>query len=266
MFDLFRSCSWAFLSLIVCLLMLVNAVRAEDGDLAKSAQNPVADLVSLPFQNNTNFGVGPSDATQNILNIQPVVPIELNEDWNLITRTILPVVSQEGLAPGVGSETGLGDTTFTAFFSPADSSGLIWGVGPVALIPTSTSNKLGAGEWGGGLSAVGLAIKGPIVAGALVNNIWSVDGSVNAFLAQPFINYNFDDGWYAVSGPIITGNWEANSSDRWTVPVGGGFGRVFAIGGQPVNITAQSYYNVTKPDNGADWTLRLQLQLLFPKQ
>ncbi len=237
----------------------------EAGDLAKAAQNPIADLISLPFQNNTSFGVGPSDGVVNVLNIQPVIPVQLNEDWNLITRTIVPVVYQDELTPGTGSEFGLGDTTFTAFFSPRTSSGVTWGVGPVLLLPTSTDRRLGAGELGGGISGVVLTMQGPVVAGALANNVWAFDGSVNQFLLQPFVNYNFEEGWYAVSAPIIIADWEARSNERWTVPVGGGFGRVFNLGSQPVNASAQGYYNIEAPTVGADWTLRLQLQLLFPK-
>ncbi|MBW1825539.1 MAG: transporter, partial [Deltaproteobacteria bacterium] len=138
----------------------VYGQEAKDSDLAKQTQNPVANLISLPLQNNTNFGIGPDDETQNILNIQPVWPFSIGEDWNLITRTILPVVSQ-------GRINGLGDTTFTGFFSPKDSSKLTWGVGPVFLIPTATDNTLGSDKWGAGASAVLLVMPGKWVVGSL---------------------------------------------------------------------------------------------------
>jgi hypothetical protein len=242
----------------------------ETGDLAAAAQNPIADLISLPFQNNMTFGWGPEDDIQNVLNIQPVWPFNLGEDWNLITRTILPVVSQPHLDDG-GSTFGLGDTTFTGWFSPADSGGFVWGVGPVLLLPTATDDRLGTDQWGGGASVVALVMSGPWVAGGLVNNVWGFGGGdedqsdLNQFLAQPFVNYNLDGGWYLVTAPIITGNWEASSDDRWTVPLGGGAGRVLRIGKQPVNINTQVYYNVEKPDWVGDWSWRLQIQLLFPK-
>lgn len=240
------------------------ATDEETAALARASQNPVADLISLPFQNNTDFGIGPDDATKNTLNIQPVVPFGLTEDWNVITRTIVPVVNQP--VPGESDEFGLGDTTFSAFFSPRDSGGIIWGVGPIALIPTSTDDALGAGEWGGGASAVGLWMSGPWVAGGIVSNIWSFESSaVNLFTVQPFVNYNLDAGWYLTTAPIITSNWEADSDDRWLVPLGGGAGRVFHVGTQPVNFNVQYYSYVESPAGGPDWQLRVQLQLLFPK-
>ena len=242
---------------------LSQAHAAGESDLARQAQNPIANLISLPLQNNTNFNVGPDDRNQNILNIQPVYPFSLGEDWNVITRTILPVMSQP--LPDGDRQNGLGDTSFTAFFSPKHSSKLTWGVGPVALIPTSTDDSLGAGNWGGGLSAVFLGMPGNWVVGSLFSNVWAQD--VNMFTWQYFINYNIPNGngLYLTSAPIITANWEADSSDRWTVPFGGGVGKIFKIGKQPLNGQVSAYYNAEKPKFGADWQLRLQLQFLFPK-
>jgi hypothetical protein len=239
-------------------------------ELAKQSQNPLASLISLPFQNNTNFGIGPGDETQNVLNIQPVWPFSISDNWNLITRTILPVISQPSFyTGGTGSEFGLGDTTITAFFSPSAASKLTWGIGPVAVIPTATNDALGGDTWSGGVGVVGLMMPGNWVVGSLISNVWDVSGpqDVNFFTWQYFINYNFPKakGWYFTSAPIITANWNASSSNRWTVPFGGGFGKIFKIGKQPVNAQAQAFYNVEVPDNGPDWQLRLQFQLLFPK-
>ena len=246
---------------------IIEAGEDETDELARAVQNPVASLISVPFQNNTNFNVGPREKTQNILNIQPVLPFELNEDWNLITRTILPVISQPAFTPMEDRENGLGDTVFTAFLSPKDSGRWIWGAGPVLLLPTSTDDRLGAGEWGAGPSAVALTMRGPWVVGSLFSNVWSFtdDKDVNFFTWQYFVNYNLDDGWYLTSAPIITANWEADSDDTWTVPFGGGVGKVFRIGNQPMNVSAAAYYNVEKPEFGADWQMRLQVQFLFPK-
>jgi len=254
-------------------LMTCNSAMAAEPntqDLAKASQNPIASLISLPFQNNTNFGIGPDDETQNILNIQPVWPFTLNEEWKLITRTILPVISQPSvLTGGEGRVNGLGDTTFTGFFSPAGSGDITWGVGPVFLIPTATDDALGSDKWGAGVSLVVLTMPGKWVIGSLFSNVWSFAGSgdqdVNIFTWQYFINYNLEDGWYLTSAPVITANWEAASGEKWTVPFGAGFGKIFRIGKQPINGSAQAYYNVEKPTYGADWTLRLQLQFLFPK-
>jgi len=262
--------------LIGLLALTCPVVLAQDStdstteDLAKAAQNPIANLISLPLQNNTNFDTGPDERTHNVFNVQPVWPVTLNENWNFITRTILPVVSQP-LANGE-RENGLGDTTFTGFFSPTKSDKLTWGVGPIVLIPTATDDALGADEWGGGLSVVVLTQPGNWVVGSLFSNVWTPeedngDRAVNLFTWQYFINYNIPNGkgLYLTSAPINTANWEADSGNQWTIPIGGGVGKIFNIGKQPVNGTIQAYYNVEKPEFGADWQLRLQLQFLFPK-
>jgi hypothetical protein len=246
---------------------IIEAGENETAELARAAQNPVASMISVPFQNNTNFNFGPLEKTQNVLNIQPVIPFALNENWNLITRTILPVVSQPAFTPAQDRKFGLGDIVFTAFLSPKDSGQLIWGAGPALLLPTSTDDRLGAGEWGAGPSVVLLTVQGPWVIGSLFSNVWSFTGDeqVNLFSWQPFVNYNLDDGWYLTSAPLITANWEADSDNTWTVPFGGGFGKIFRIGKQPMNASLAAYYNVEKPDFGADWQIRAQLQFLFPK-
>ena len=240
----------------------------DQGDLAKAAQNPVGDLISLPFQNNMNFDVGPADRTQNVLNIQPVWPIALSKNWNFITRTIVPVISQP--APGNERTNGLGDLNFTGFFSPKQPGKIIWGVGPTLVFPTATDDVTGTDKWSAGPSVVVLTMPGQWVIGALVSNVWSFSGDderadVNSFLMQYFVNYNLPEGWYLTSAPIITANWEAESGEQWTVPFGGGIGRVFRIGRQPINMQTQVFYNVETPTNGAKWQWRLQVQLLFPK-
>lgn len=258
------------LTILIFTTCITYGQDASNSDLAKQAQNPVANLISLPLQNNTNFSIGPDDETQNILNIQPVWPVSINDNWNLITRTILPVVSQPNiLTGGEGRVNGLGDTTFTGFFSPKDSGKLIWGAGPVFLIPTATDDALGSDKWGAGASVVLLTMPGKWVVGSLFSNVWSFAGSgdqdVNLFTWQYFINYNLPNKWYLTSAPIITANWEADSDNTWTVPFGGGIGKIFNIGKQPMNGQISAYYNVEKPEFGPDWQLRVQLQFLFPK-
>ncbi|MBT8361646.1 MAG: neuromedin U [Deltaproteobacteria bacterium] len=255
---------------MVFLADYVNSSNPDNSDLAKQAQNPIANLISLPLQINTNFGIGPDNETQNILNIQPVWPFGITDNLNLITRTILPVVSQPDiLTGGEGRINGLGDTTFTGFFSPKGSKRLTWGVGPVFLLPTATDDALGSDKWGAGASVVLLAMPGKWVVGSLLSNVWSFAGSsdqdVNLFTWQYFINYNMPNGWYLTSAPIITANWEADSDNTWTVPFGGGIGKIFNIGSQPINAQVSGYYNAVTSDFGADWQLRLQLQFLFPK-
>lgn len=246
-----------------------TASSSNEEDLAKQSQNPVASLISVPFQNNTNFGVGKFDRTSNILNIQPVIPTPISENWNLVNRAIIPLAYQPELTLGSDDAFGLGDITYQGFFTPRTSGNFTWGVGPAFVIPTATDTVLGSEKWSLGPSAVGLVTKGPIVAGALISQVWSFAGDddradVSLLTLQPFFNYNFEGGWYLSSAPIITANWEA-SGEKWTLPIGGGGGRVFNIGNQPVNAAAQVFWNAVKPEGGADWTLRAQLNLLFPK-
>src|SRR5215467_2656048 len=239
-----------------------------DEDLAKKSQNPIADMVSVPFQSNTNFNNAPFNRTQEVLNIQPVVPLHISADWNMISRTIIPVISQPD--PIRNSNTnGIGDITQSLFFSPVHSGALIWGAGPVFTVPSATDPILGQGKVLLGPTIVLLTTPGHWVIGVLANNQWSVAGDplrprVNTFLAQPFINYNLEHGWYLSTSPIITANWLAAPGQQWTVPVGGGFGRVFKLGDQPVNASINAYYNVERPTGASTWSLRTTLALLFP--
>lgn len=266
---------WIALTVMLVFAGEASVVRAaddEETELAKKTQNPVADLISVPLQNNFNFNTGEKDATVWILNVQPVVPIKLTEDWNVITRTIVPIINQPSLFEGPnrisGSAWGLGDINPSLFLSPAKPGAVIWGVGPTFTLPTATDFRLGSGKFSLGPTAVALTIQGPWVVGALINNQWSVAGwgdqDVNQMLLQPFVNYNFGKGWYLTSGPIITANWEAGSGDKWTVPVGAGVGRLFKLGKLPINTSLQAYYNAVTPDFGPDWQLRFQVQFLLP--
>ena len=260
--------------------------------LQKATQNPVANLISVPLQNNSNFGIGPFSRTQNVLNIQPVIPIRVGENWNMIIRWITPVIWQPapGTADlqvfGIVANTpaylaaqdvqksagvfGFGDTNPTFFFSPAKPHKLIWGAGPMFVLPTATSKVLGQGKVSMGPSFVALLQPGHWTLGALINNAWSVAGSggradVNQMLLQYFVNYNLKKGWYFTVQPIVTANWQASSGNVWTVPVGGGIGRIMKFGFQPVNLSAQFYGNAVHPVNGSPWSMRLQLAFLFPK-
>ena len=247
----------------ITLLVATSGVHAQQGeDLRDAAQNPIADLISVPFQNNTNFDIGHTDNTQNVLNIQPVYPLHLNPNWNLITRPILPVISQppflagkelaaaeEIFGSGIGdTEFGLGDLTPEFFFSPrkpiqlGPGTSLVWGVGPAFQLPTATDDELGTGKWSAGPGfVVFLSDKAlHVTTGFLILNLWSFAGdedraNVNAMTLQPFLNYNLPKGWYLTTSPLITANWEADDDNRWTVPIGGGIGRIFKIGHQPIN-------------------------------
>jgi hypothetical protein len=255
---------------VLALVGVSAAQPASEEALAKETQNPVSDLISVPFESNFNFGVGPNDDLQYILYVQPVVPFRLSKDWNLITRTIIPLIDQPELGPGVGDVFGLGDIQLSQFLSPAKSGALIWGIGPIFQFPTATDDALGSDKWSAGPTAAALTIRGPWVAGALVNHLWSFAGDddradVNQTLIQPIVNYNLPGGWFLSSVPYITANWEKDGDDRWTVPIGIGVGKVHRFGTQPVSLQLTPYYNVVRPDDAAEWTLQFRINLLFPK-
>ena len=242
--------------------------------LRKAAQNPIASLISVPLQNNANFGIEPGSRVQDVMNIQPVIPIGVSKNWNLIVRWIMPIVWQplpaETPAPQVG-KFGFGDMQPSFFFSPKKAGKLIWGAGPVVQLPTATDDYLGQGKLGLGPTVVALTQPGPWTIGALANNVWSVAGSggrpnVNQFLLQYFINYNLKKGWYLGSQPILTANWEATNGGRWVVPFGGGVGRVMRLGMQPVNLQLGFYGNAVHPVNASPWSMRVMFVLLFPKK
>jgi len=245
---------------------VLSVIGQNEADLAKATQNPLAAMYSLPFQNNTTYGNTPHNRAQNILNIQPVIPVGLGSKVNLINRVILPVVTMPSTTEDK-STTGLGDMNYTTWLSPTKDSKIIWGVGPAFQIPTSTSSELGSGEFGIGPSVVALTMIEKWVAGIVVNNIWTFGTiSENKFLFQYFVNYNLPKAWYIVSAPIITANWNAQAGQQWIVPFGAGAGKVFKVGKLPVNINVQAFYNVVKPDGVGELQSRIQLQFLFPKK
>ncbi|MBN8465701.1 neuromedin U [Corallococcus exiguus] len=246
-----------------------SGAGASEQDLVKATQNPVANLISVPFQDNLDLGIGPFHRARNTLNIQPVIPVPLTERWLLVNRLILPLVWQPNAAADTGGTFGLGDTSATFFISPRKPGALIWGVGPALLLPTATADVLGTGKWSVGPSIVALLQPDPWTFGVLANNVWSAFGSgdrpaVNQLLLQYFINYNLPKGWYLTSAPILTANWKADS-DAWVVPFGGGVGKVFKLGRQPLNGSVSAFWNAVRPDAAPDWQLRAQLSFLFPE-
>ena len=165
-----------------------SASQASD----EAVQNPVASLISVPLQNNTNFAYGSFNRTQNVLNIQPVIPFNISKDWMIIARIIQPVVWQPYPNQNTGGEFGLGDMVPTFFLSPRKPEKVIWGIGPAFTFPTATNDILGQGKLSLGPSVVVLAQPGKWTLGDLVNNVWSVAGSgsrppVNQMLNQYFI-------------------------------------------------------------------------------
>jgi hypothetical protein len=253
--------------LVGALLAVVCSVPAyaqTAEELAQQAANPIADLMSLPIQNNTDFGLGEFDRARNVLNVQPVIPFG---GGKLITRTIIPFVWLPDTNAESGTRSsGLSDINFTAFYVPS-AGNVTWGFGPIAEFPTGGASR-GSEKWSVGPAAVLLSQTGPWTLGLLANNVFSIAGEesrsdVNRGLVQYFITRQLGDGWYVNSAPILTVNWKLDE-DRWIVPFGGGFGKLSFVGQLPINAQIGAYYNAVKPDFGPDWQLRVQLQTLFP--
>lgn len=239
-------------------------------ELQKAVQNPIASLISVPFQNINAFGIGPYNRTQDVLNIEPVIPAKISENWNLITRIIQPVIWQPYPNAPTGGAYGFGDMVPSFFFSPRNSGKLIWGAGPQFILPTATDHILGQGKVSMGPTVVVLTQPKPWTIGVLVSNDWSIAGSgsrpsVNQMTLQYFINYNLQKGWYLSTSPILTANWKASSGNVWNVPVGGGVGRVMKFGPQPVNLNLQFFGNAAYPAGTSPWAMRIQISLLYPK-
>jgi hypothetical protein len=245
---------------------------AELTDLAEKVQNPVAKMVSVPLQNNTSFDIGPYHRAANVLNVQPILPLALTRNWNLINRVILPI----GYAPDINSLTdgasGVGDVQWTGLVSPSEMGEVLWGVGPVLQFPTATQTVLGTGHWTVGPSVAAVWQRRPWSVGGIASNQWSYAGesgrpAVNLLTVQPFVNFNMAEGWFLTTSPIVTANWKATSGDIWTIPIGGGVGKIFRIASQAMSADVQAFWNAATPNtNGAGWQARLQLGFLFPEK
>lgn len=253
------------------LLMARWSVQAQTPSPVQEAKNPFADQVNLQFLYDATLNVGPANKTEDVLTFQPLIPIDLNTDWSIITRTIVPVIWEPGLAPEESSSSGTGDTQLSVFLSPARAGRWVWGLGPVIQMPTASSEVLGQGKWGAG-PAAGAQWTGDLwTFGALINNIWSVAGSgnrpaVSQMQLQPEINVSFpkDPNGYLAFSPTIAANWKASGNERWTVPLSLGVGQLMKLGKQSVTLQATAYYNVLAPPGTGIWTLELELQVLFP--
>ena len=252
------------------------------GDLRAAVQNPISSLISLPFKFTFDNGADNGNAT--FLNVQPVIPVTVG-DWNLVNRIIAPIIRAPTGVSGIPAipnptapdsdgkidkKTGLGDINYSLFFSPVKVGKFIWGVGPSITAPTATHDQLGSGKWSAGPTAVVLTPTSWGSVGILGRQLWSFAGdsdrkSVSQALIEPFVNYNLKNGWFLISDSVLTANWKASSGNKWTIPVGGGAGRVFKIGGQAINSRLEAYYNVVTPDGAPTWTLSWTWQFLFPK-
>jgi len=246
--------------------------KADTGvDLAKKLSNPVANLISVPLQYNYDENMGPNEeGSISKLNIQPVIPLTLNKDWNLITRTIVPLVDQDDLPVKGQGDSGLGDTTASQFFSPKEptANGWIWGAGPVEYLPTASEDTLGAEKWGLGPTVVVLKQDGPWTVGGLANHIWSVTGDddrsdINATYLQPFVTYNTKTKTTLSLNTESTYDWE---SEEWSVPVNAMVSQLFKVGSQIMQFGLGARYWAESTEYGPeDWGLRVQLTFLFPE-
>lgn len=252
--------------LVILILVQIKSFAQSAEELAKKLSNPISSLISVPFQNNTDFGIGDLNATRNTLNIQPVIPIKMSDNLNLITRYIVPVVSQYNIT-GVGtSQFGLSDAVVSAFFSPVESE-ITWGVGPVFLIPIGTDDYLTTKKFGIGPTAVALMQKDGWTLGGLMNQIWSVAGSddrpdVSQLFVQPFVSYNWKSGAGASLVGEVTQNWKANTTVAWITTM---FSAVTSFGEQKVQFSIGPKFNIAAPKGSkADLGIRAVVVLLFP--
>lgn len=237
---------------------------------AQAVQNPFSSLTIVLFQNGTNFKQGPYSRTPNVLAIQPMIPVQLNANWSVSTWINATVAYQPDAKSKSSSATGLGDVQPMFFFSPVHPNRLIWGLGPTLLLPTATDELLETGRFSAGPALVVLTQPGPWTIGAMVNNLFSRNGEgsrkhINQLLLNPFVNYNLPGGWYLTTQPALTADWTAKPGSVWTVPVGGGFGRIVKIGPQLVNTSVASYLNAVRDKQAAHWQLAVQFMLLYPK-
>jgi len=249
------------------LLALPLTASAQDAEaLAKQTQNPISSLTSVPLQGNWDFGLGDRDSTATLLNFQPVIPFAVSPGVNVILRVIMPLTSQP--ASSGSRANGIGDVVTTAFFSPSRAGRVIWGAGPVFLLPTATSNAIGSEKFGIGPSAVALAQPGRWTYGALFNHIWSTSGAndrddVNQTFIQPFVNYNLGNGLAVGASMEASGNWEAD--ETWTAPLLFSVSKVTPLGRRPVNISMAAGPLVASPEAGASWRFRFSMTFLYPR-
>ncbi|HEY2853915.1 MAG TPA: hypothetical protein VGJ18_13765 [Gemmatimonadaceae bacterium] len=254
-------------SLYLTALAAMAVSAQNETALAKASQNPVADLTTVPLQFNFNSGGGLESRTYLLLNVQPVMPLSLDRQWLLISRTIAPYVNVP--MPDGTRQTGIADIQEQLYLTPKQPGRFIWGMGPIFSVPSATSDVVRTGQWALGPTAVGLVNYDRWVIGLLANNLWRIAGvdfgpPINQLTMQPFINFNIPLGWAITTSPLITSDWSAPEGQRWTVPLGLGFSKVTTIGRQAVNIAMQYYHNLEHPDNAAANQFRFQFNLLYP--
>lgn len=239
--------------------------------LQKTTENTVASIMSVPIENKSNFNMGPADRYQNVVNIKPLIPIQLSNDWRLIARVIQPLQWQPYVNQRGGGEVGLGDINPTLFLSRVPRGILAWGAGPTFVVPTATHRILGQGKFSIGPEFALFVQPGRWTYGVLISNVWSVAGSrprasVNQMQLQYFLTYRLKKGWAITTSPTVAANWKASAGNIWTVPFGGGLAKVVHFGARPAIISTQFYENAVRPSGASSWGMRLQTEFLFPKR
>ncbi len=259
----------ASLGIAASIVMTTGVAYAQDeSDVAVQLTNPIANLIQMPFHHNFDLGGGHSgDAARYTMNFQPVIPVRLNSDWNLISRTIIPFTSWSGVFPH--TERGVSDIAQSFFFSPAGSSpsGTVWGAGPILLLPTGTNDVFSRGQWAAGPTGVALQMKGAWTYGVLANHLWSVSAApaglqrVNASFFQPFLTYTLPTQTTVFVTSEATHDWNAR---QWTVPINVGLNQLVSIGGQMVQFGGLVRYYAEKPAGGPTWGFQFRMVLIFP--
>jgi hypothetical protein len=266
-------CVVAATALIVLLASVSRARQAggtESQDLATKLSNPVSDLVSVPFQFNWEQNVGPSKLTRFVLNVQPVMPFALNPDWKMIVRLIAPLVSQPPLVADGAATFGIGDITTSFFLSPTKSSKLLWGAGPVVVLPSTSEPTLGSGKWSAGPTIVALKQTHPWTYGALWNQVWSFSGDpsrqdVNQMFLQPFLSYQATHTVTLTLQSEMTANWTVDQ-DRWTVPIDVSVSKLSSLGTFPASYQFGFGAFPVHPDTGPSWKIRAAITVLLPRR
>lgn len=258
--------------LIIWIFLFCGAAMGEvQSDWAKIAQNPMADIIRMPVENHFDFGYGHKDQVKYSCVYNPSMVAELSVHWNIVNRLHLPFVYQPGTVSGEKDSFGIGDTTYESFFGPTGDRTFYWGFGPAFQIPTATDNQLGTRKWSTGLAGTGTLVKGPIVAGVRANHLWSFAGKddrpdVNRSTVEYYLYANLGQGWWVGTSPVNIADWEAASGEEWTIPVGGGFGKVVMNGRIPINLKLEAYSYTRAPPDSADWLLMLGIELLLSEE
>ncbi|MEI6890761.1 MAG: hypothetical protein V5783_01200 [Pontiella sp.] len=253
----------------IIFMAAASALADEKTYWAQTAQNPMADLMKLSIRNSYDFNAGKKEAVNFRVAFQPSMVSEISTGWNLVNRLDIPFLYQPGRITGEKDSFGLGDITYESWFGPSSGQPFFWGLGPVVQIPTATDNQIGTKKWSAGLTANTTVVRGPIVAGIRANHLWSFAGpdhreKVNRTTIEYYCYANLGNGWWIGTAPINTANWEASSNNIWTIPLGGGFGKLIGKR-RPINLKFEAYSYAESPNGEADWSLMLGVDFLIPE-